>query len=200
MAPVAKGTVNHQFFNFSFKFLIDQSNKEVNNNNDQMSLFQSKTILLFSIYIKDLLVNEKKYDSSLVSGLVLALTCCLTSTSQDVRVEVLDLLEKIGAEGNVSEGDSFLWSAFIRKLVKHRQEIQVDRVDYLSSKCLSKILNNNESDQAQKILDSVNRFLATPADPVNTKVQRQLFFFSFASDSSAAQLVNQFKHALLHLF
>ena len=163
-------------------------------------MFQSKTILLFSIYIKDLLVNEKKHDSSLVSGLVLALTCCLTSTSQDVRVEVLDLLEKIGAEGNVSEGDSFLWSAFIRKLVKHRQEIQVDRVDYLSSKCLSKILNNNESDQAQKILDSVNRFLATPADPVNTKVQRQLFFFSFASDSSAAQLVNQFKHAFLDLF
>ena len=139
LAPVAEGTVNHQFINFSFKFLVDQSKQEVNNNNDQNSLFQSKTIQLFSIYIKDLLVNEKKHDSSLVSGLVLALTCCLTSTSQDVRVEALDLLEKIGAEGNVSEGDSFLWSAFIRKLVKHRQEIQVGRVDYLSSKCLSKI-------------------------------------------------------------
>ena len=200
LAPVAKGTVNHQFFNFAFKFLVDQSNQEVNNNNDQKSLVQSKTIQLFSNYIKDLLASEKKHDSSLVSGLVLALTCCLTSTSQDVRVEALDLLEKIGAEGSESEGESFMWSAFIRKLVKHRQEIQVDRVDYLSSKCLSKILNNNESDQAQKILDSVNQFLTTPADPVNTKVQRQLFFFSFASDSSAAQLVNQFKHALLDLF
>jgi hypothetical protein len=205
--------ISNSFLQFAFKFLIYSSdkNKECLNdfesaslsakletdNNIVLLISQLRTIQLFDVYLSDLTNNLKKSnENSMLNSLISLLTWCLCSSHEIIRIEAINLLEKINS---TIKTDDFVWSDFIKKIVKHKQEIQIDGSDYLKSKCLNKIFGNNEKNL--ELFNVISQFLfAINTNKTPVKQQKQTFFSNYLNNSSSLLVLNKFKFCLLDTF
>lgn len=99
----SKGQNNATFLQFAFKYLI-YFDATSDMNEDPLMHAQLRTMCILNENIGELLLNEKKFESSTANALVLMLVWCLTSKNKKIRCQSLSLLEKINGElaNNVS--------------------------------------------------------------------------------------------------
>ncbi|CAF0714899.1 unnamed protein product [Brachionus calyciflorus] len=167
------------FYQFVFKFLITESSPRV------------QSVDLLKENLSEFLNFSSKTEHKLLDSYILVLTWCLTSSDSKLRVKTLDLLEEILK--NIE--DDSKWKTYLKKLLKHKQEIEIDGTDYVRSKSLNKILSSDESvvNYLSNNLElSLNKF----------KHSQQYAQFNSAKDSeldSECFILVKFKHCVLDL-
>ncbi len=204
--------ISNSFLQFAFKFLIYSSEKNdeflneldtvylsnrlENDCSTALLITQLRTIQLFDTYLADLTNNSKKSnENSMLNALVLSLTWCLCSSHEIIRIEAINLLEKIN-QADLTE--LFVWSTFIRKLVKHKQEIQIDGAEYLKTKCMNRIFSSNENNS--DLFNVISQFLyVTNTNKTPVKQQKLTFFSNYLNDSSSLLVLNKFKYCVLEV-
>lgn len=172
------------------------------------SASQIETIRLYEANLEHLLEMSKRTDGWLLSSVLLALAWCLTSKSSQVRLDALRLVQKFNEKLAQDENTS-CWSQFLRKLLKHKEEIEMDGGDYIRTK-LNKIMTSDDK-LASSIIDHLKKFLNASlknsgiSGRPNSPRPQHLAQFSSNLDSSCdldikCLVLIKFKHILLHLF
>ena len=147
---------SNKFFTYLQKYLLQIEHSPSNNSNSSSSSehFVSEITKLRSLQILNKYIPEKQFiseESFLQSTYLLSLTSCLTSNYEQIRKETLNCLEKIQTQLTSSvhqqqdvekQENSSLWYSFIKKLLKHSQEIVYDST-YVGHSQLSKLLTSN---------------------------------------------------------
>ena len=197
ISAINNSNISNSFLQFAFKFLIhsERDGAEMALLNEPFASVstQTRTLQLFGIYLNDLLDNfAKSNESSLCNALVLSATWCLTSPNDSVRGEALRLLDKCHSMNVASPVDSFKWQTLIKKLTKHREEIEIDGAAYVSSKCLGKLFVAESSDSLFAIIE---QFLRASSDKSGGS-----FFSNYLNEPHALLTLNKFKYCLLDLF
>lgn len=123
----------------------------------------------------------------MVNALVIVLVWCLSSSHEVIRIEALNLLEKIG------QINSLVWCDLIHKLKKHKQEIQIDGQNYLKRKFLNKVMRSSK-----EIFKLFEHFLS--ADNSKAVAKATTFFSNYLNETCALHLLNKFKYILLDTF
>ena len=91
------GQTSATYLQFAFKYLIYfDATSEMNK--DPLMHTQLRTMCILNENLSELLLNEKKFESSTVNALVLILIWCLASKNKKIRCQALSLLEKINGE------------------------------------------------------------------------------------------------------
>jgi hypothetical protein len=148
ISSVNNSNISNSFLQFAFKFLIFSTKSSdhmhlceqlENTIHENLGVTQEHTIQLFGIYLNDLVMNSSKLnEGSMLNALILTLTWCLTSETENIRSGAIKLLEKC-QELSVSSNGEFKWSNYIKKIIKHKEEILIDGPAYVPSKCLNKV-------------------------------------------------------------
>ena len=180
---------NSSFFQFAFKFLIHLPKED-----KLLVSTQLRTIELFNLNLNELLQDNKKYDYSLLNATILILTWCLTNENAKIRTESLNLLESIY---NLAQQEvTTVWSSYLKRILKNRQEIEIDGADYMRTKCLNKILTNSSNKEDNKeICNFISNFLSQTFN--STKNKYNLFYYF--DDLNSKLILNEFKYCLLDL-
>ncbi|RNA28958.1 HEAT repeat-containing 1 [Brachionus plicatilis] len=167
------------FYQFVFKFLLTESPCRV------------QTVTLLNQHLNDFINFSKKIDHKLLDSYVLVLTWTLTSQDPRLRQKTLLLLDELckGLD------ESCAWKSWLKKLLKHRQEIEIDGADYVRTKSLNKIFASD-----CQFVDLVHKNLELSVNKLkNTHLFAQ---FSSARDSesdSECHILVKFKHMILDL-
>ena len=183
------------FLQFAFKYLIyfDDSSEKV----DTLLLVQQRTIRLLNENAQDLILNSKKYDSSVLNALILALIWCLTSKHSKTRVEALSLLESLNSSSFLSNESDYIWLGCLKKLLKHKKEIEIDGADYTKTKSFSKLFTaEDNAEQGKSLTNAIAHFL-TLDNKSNQLYKLQIF--TFVDDQYSKLVLNEFKYCLLDL-
>jgi hypothetical protein len=180
---------NSSFFQFAFKFLIHLPKED-----KLLVSTQLRTIELFNQNLNELLNDNKKYDYSLLNATILMASWCLTNENAKIRTESLNLLESIY---NLAQKEvTTVWSSYLKRILKHRQEIEIDGADYMRTKCLNKILSNSANKEDNKeICNFILNFLS---QTFNSNKNKHNLFYYF-DDLNSKLILNEFKYCLLDL-
>lgn len=151
VSPSKSSSNMQSFYYFSFKFLAYFGTE------DSLLDTRIKTIKLYTQRTTELVESGLK-SGDLLNALVLVVSWCLTSNQDKLRLAALSLLENmqtVVSERIAADDKEKGWIAsFLKKLLKHRQEIEIDGTDYVRSKSLNKILDKKgESDSIYRVLN-----------------------------------------------
>ena len=167
------------FYQFVFKFLLQEEPCRL------------QTIILLTHGVNDFLNFNQKTDYKLIDSFVLAFTWALASQSQLMRQKTLLLFDEL--QKNLD--DTSTWKHYVKKLLKHRQEIEIDGADYVRTKSLNKIFASDA-----EIVSMVEKSLEFSLNKL--KNTHQLAQFVSAKDldtDSGCHILVLFKHMLLDL-
>lgn len=196
-------SINYSFFQFAFKFLInyDQEKDMV----EVSTSSQVETIRLFDANLDQFLEVNRRTDGWLLSSVIMALTWCLTSKTSSIRLSSLRLIEKLNER---LDEENVIWKNFLKKVLKYREEIEMDGGDYIRTK-FNKILSSDEK-LSVTIIDYLKKFLVTslksgsPISRVPNSPQHLAQFSSNLDSSSDIDVkclvLVKFKLILLDLF
>lgn len=141
----------YTFYQFSFKFLIDyglfNDGDHKSATADELNCTQLETVRLYQTNLDEFIeMSRRRTDDSMLNSVLLALTWCLTSENRLVRTHSLRLIESIGDKLSAVEADAQPdpWTLYIKKLLKHKQEIEIDGQNYVRSKSINKIFSASE--------------------------------------------------------
>lgn len=199
--PTKQSVVNssstHSFYQFIFKFLLYSEEFEAKPNSFYFDA-QIQTIYLYSQNLDEFLASSKKTEHVLLNSVLLVLTWCLTSPNYLTRLKALNLLEQINEK---CEQENLEWKNYLKKLLKHRKEIEVDGTDYVRSKSLNKIFSSEDSSTILLILTQFFE-LSLAKQKQNLKpLQYNQFMSIHDSDlDSGCSILVKFKLCLLDLF
>jgi hypothetical protein len=177
-----------QFYKFSLKFLIYLGGSvDLENKDKRLANAQIHTISLYEQDFEKFYDYSSKNNDEVFNSIIFTTTWCLTSENFKLRTHALGLLEKIQSKLN----ENSEWFSYLKKLLKHRQEIEIDGRDYVRTKSMNKIFSSSNSNDS--ILSSLNQFLSMNR---TTTTQKHSTPFFLESDLS----LSKFKYCLIDLF
>ena len=188
------------FYHFSFKFLLYLPSLEKKSNqlnSGRLLAAQIHTLCLYAQNVAEFLeFTSKKIE--LFSSLLFIISWCLTSDHNQLRLSALNLLEKVHDQLNNGDYTNNVtwWSIYLKKLLKHRQEIEIDGNDYVKTKSLNKIFDKNANENNDTISKYLNQYMALSRANINQRFSASSMAYYLDSDL----ILVKFKHSLLDLF
>ena len=97
----------------------------------------------------------------------------------------------------VISSENFPWNSYLKRMLKYREEIELDAADYARTKCLNKLLTSDDKNDV--LLKIITHFLTLKLSKNVTQTHRDLILFSYLDNTNSKLVLNQFKYCLLDL-
>jgi hypothetical protein len=190
---LANAAVLQSFYQFSFKYLLHLQDLDQNEKSQMLLATQIHTLQIYARNNAAEFLAFTSKSTDLLNAIVLIVSWCLTSETDDLRLASLDLFEHVYAGlASVKLENNTWWSGYVKKILRNRQEIAVDGSDYIRTRSLNKIFE--KSGDCESMCKILGYFLGLSRSGQNQR------FASMAYYLDTDLVLAKFKHALLDLF